>query len=112
MIACGIRTNDHASLKVRVPTALPMHMRGKVREIVSLETEAEHRGKGYAKDLLARICISADLSDTWLMLVAEPGDDGTDKQRLLNLYSRAGFAPIQADPILMVRPSVHARVPA
>lgn len=113
MIACGTRTNDHASLKVCVPTALPIHMRAKIREIVSLETEPEHRGKGYAKDLLERICISADLSDTWLMLAVEPGDAETDKQRLLNLYVRAGFSPIQAAPvIMMIRPSAAARVAA
>lgn len=111
MIACGKRQNDHASLEVCVPKALPMHMRAKIREIKSVYTDPEHRGKGYAKSLLARIIISADLSDTWLMLHVDPDED-TDKQRLVNLYVALGFKPFQAEPLLMVRPSVHARLPA
>ena len=77
MLACGTRTNDHASLKVCVPTALPMHLRARIREIRSVETVPDQRGKGFAKDLLERVCISADLSGTWLMLHVEPGDDVT-----------------------------------
>lgn len=110
MIACGIRKNDHASLEVCVPTALPQHMRAKIREVKSFHTDPEHRGKGFGKDLLTRLIISADLSDTWLMLHVEP-DDEADKPRLANLYASFGFKPFQAEPLLMIRPSVHAKLP-
>ena len=103
MIACGIRTNDHASLKVCVPTALPLHMRARIREIRGVETAPDHRGKGFAKDLLERVCIAADLSDTWLMLHVDPGDADTTMQGLVDLYTGFGFRPFQAEPLLMVR---------
>ena len=110
MIALGIRKNDHASLKVCIPTALPLHMRGRIREIRNVETELEYRGKGHAKDLLERVCIAADLSDTWLMLNVAPGDDVTSQQGLLDLYGGFGFAPFQSEPaMLMIRQSAHAR---
>ena len=103
MIACGTRSNDHASLKVCVPTALPPHLRARIREIRSVETAPDHRGKGFAKDLLERVCIAADLSDTWLMLHVEPGDGDTTMQGLVDLYGKFGFKPFQSAPMLMVR---------
>jgi len=112
MIACGIRQNEHARLKVGIPKALPLYMRAKIREVSGVETDADHRGKGYARSLLARVCISADLDDTWLLVHVEPGDDTTDKARLLKLYLSLGFVPFQADPLLMIRQSAHARAAA
>ena len=110
MIALGTRTNDHASLKVCVPTALPMHMRARIREIRSVETDPDHRGKGFAKDLLGRVCVAADLSDTWLMLNVVPSDSTTDFQGLLNLYGSFGFRPFQSEPaLLMIRQSAKDR---
>ena len=105
MIACGTRTNDHASLQVKVPGALPLEMRTRIREVTKVETAPEHRGKGYAKDLIERLCISADLSDTWLMLHVEPGDDETTMPGLIKLYTRFGFEPFQSAPLLMIRRS-------
>lgn len=110
MIACGPRSNEHASLEICVPTALPLHMRAKIREVRAVETDPAHRGKGHARDLMQRICTSADLSDTWLMVKVEPGDLGTDKVRLARWYMSHGFTPIQSEPaILMVRQSLQAR---
>ena len=103
MIACGTRANGHASLKVCVPTALPPHLRARIREIRSVETAPDQRGKGFAKDLLERVCISADLSDTWLMLHVAPSDSDTTMQGLIDLYGGFGFKPFQAEPLLMVR---------
>lgn len=110
MIALGARNNDHASLKVCIPTALPMHMRARIRELRSIETEPEHRGKGYAKDLIERVCIAADLSDTWLMLHVDPGNSDTTVQGLLDLYGSFGFRPFQTEPaLLMIRQSLQAK---
>ena len=112
MIALGIRKNDHASLKVCIPTALPMHMRSRIREIRNVETELEHRGKGHAKDLLERICIAADLSDTWLMLNVVPSDATTNYPGLVNLYGGCGFIPFQSEPaLLMIRRSARDVMP-
>ena len=105
VIACGTRANGHASLQVKVPSALPMEMRARIREIIKVETDPEHRGKGHAKALLERVCIAADLSDTWLLLHVEPGDDETTMQGLVKLYTRFGFVPFQASPMLMIRRS-------
>ena len=109
MIACGARTNDHARLEVCVPTALPRHMRARIREIRGLETDADHRGEGHARDLLQRTCIAADFTDTWLMIHVDPGEADTHMQGLVALYSSFGFIPFQASPLLMVRQSAHAR---
>ena len=103
VIACGTRANDHASLQVKAPSALPLEMRARIREVTAVQTDPEHRGKGHAKDLLERVCIAADLSDTWLLLHVEPSDDDTTMPGLIKLYTRFGFVPFQAQPLLMIR---------
>ena len=105
MIACGTRTNEHASLQVKVPSALPLEMRRHIREVTAVQTDPEHRGKGHAKALLERVCIAADLSDTWLLLHVDPSDDETTMPGLIKLYTRFGFMPFQAQPLLMIRRS-------
>ena len=105
VIACGLRANNHASLEVKVPSALPLEMRSGIREIMAVQTDPGHRGKGHAKDLLERVCIAADLSDTWLFIHVEPSDDETTMQGLVKLYTRFGFVPFQASPMLMIRRS-------
>lgn len=105
----GPRTNDGASCKIAVPTALPLHMRGRVVEVRSLRTMPDKRAQGHATDLMLGICVEADLSRTFLFLAVEPDDDGPlDTKALGNFYMRFGFLPIQSDPLLMTRPFVGA----
>lgn len=107
----GLRNFGPASLKIGVPSALPHKMREKVRELSSFTTEAEHRGHGFARDLMAQVCFEADLSGTWLFLHVDPEDD-TDRTRLANFYLSCGFEPIQAEPLLMIRRCVSDAITA
>jgi predicted GNAT family acetyltransferase len=103
----GIREHGHASLKVNVAKALPIHMRKQVYEISSVRTEPEYRGQGWASELLFSTCTDADIAGKFLMVHVKPDDDSPlDRNRLAEFYSRFGFAPIQAEPLLMVRPCI------
>ena len=105
----GPRTNDGASLKLAIPTALPLEMRGRVVEVRSLRTMPDKRGQGHASDLMLGVCVEADLSKTFLFLAVEPDEDGPlDTKALCQFYMRFGFLPIQSDPPLMTRPYVGA----
>jgi N-acetylglutamate synthase-like GNAT family acetyltransferase len=97
MMAVGDRTHAGASARVAVPRSLPMHLRAKVRELVAVKSI--NQGNGEADTLLTEICAEADDTDTTLMLMVDDGD----RERLANWYIRHGFAPIQADPLLMAR---------
>lgn len=100
----GTLTHGHASLQVNVAKALPQAMRSRVYEISHVRTEPEYRGMGYATDLMLKACLDADLSGKFLMVHVEPDSDSPmDKQGLAEFYSKHGFRPIQADPLLMVR---------
>jgi N-acetylglutamate synthase-like GNAT family acetyltransferase len=105
----GPRTNDGASLKLAVPTALPLKMRGKVVEVRGLRTMPDKRGQGHASDLMLSVCVEADIARTFLFLAVEPDDDGPlDAKALCQFYMKFGFLPIQSDPPLMTRPFVGA----
>lgn len=104
----GPRTNDHASLKLVKPRALPPHMQGDVVELTGLRTAPAHRGQGYAGDLLRDVCLEADMAQRFLFLCVNPGGGLTLKD-LTQFYMRHGFMPIQANPILMIRPPVAVR---
>jgi GNAT superfamily N-acetyltransferase len=99
----GTRTHGHASLKLAVPTALPDDLRGPVVELRSLHTRKDKRGQGEATALMADVCNEADKARRFLFLHVKPdGPMGTEA--LANFYIRNGFHPIQAEPLLMLRP--------
>lgn len=104
----GRRTFETASLKLCRPRALPDHMQGDVVELHSLATPADDRRKGYATQLMLTTCCEADMARKFLFLCVEP--EGVEKQMLLEFYAGFGFRPIQAEPLLMVRPfmGVHS----
>jgi ribosomal protein S18 acetylase RimI-like enzyme len=103
----GVRTFAQSSLKVSISKALPKSMRGRVYEITKVRTEPEYRGRGLASDLMLDTCLDADLAGKFLLVQVDPDDDSpVDRQGLAEFYSKFGFAPIQADPLLMVRPCV------
>lgn len=103
----GLRTSGHASIKVNVAKALPQHMRANVFEVSHVRTEPEYRGQGHATNLMMKACLDADLAGKFLMVHVQPDSDSPmDLNRLAGFYGKFGFAPIQADPLLMVRPCV------
>lgn len=103
----GPRANAYASCKLAIPTALPAEMRGPVVELRSLKTRKDKRGMGFAKALMTAVCTEADERRRFLFLRVEP-EDGTDTEALANFYIRNGFQPIQAEPLLMLRPFAGA----
>lgn len=79
-----------------------------LRDIRRVLVEPEHRRKGYAKALLAKVCMEADETGCGLYLHPMPFDDkpmgGT---ALRALYKRFGFKqlPEELQPeVVMVRP--------
>jgi GNAT superfamily N-acetyltransferase len=103
----GIRQQGHCTLKVGVAKALPLAMRRQVYEISAVRTEPEYRGRGDASALVFSTCGDADLAGKFLLVHVEPDPDSPlDRGKLAQFYSRFGFAPIQAEPLLMVRPCI------
>ena len=103
----GQRSNAYASCKLAIPTALPKDMQGPVIELRSLKTRKDKRGKGFASALLAEVCEEADKARRFLFLHCEP-EDGLELEPLANFYIKHGFQPIQAEPLLMLRPFAGA----
>lgn len=106
----GARSHEGATLTLAVPTALPKHMRGPIVELRALHTKPDQRGNGYAAFLMLQTTIEADMAGYFLFLAVEP--EGVDRQRLISLYGRNGFIPIQAEPLLMIRPPIGVRMAA
>lgn len=109
MLKLGTRRVAGSVLTLRKATALPAHMRGPIVELSNLRTERARRGQGRADELMQRTTVEADLAGAMLFLVVDPGDDETDRDRLIAFYARNGFVPIQAEPLLMIRPHVGMR---
>jgi GNAT superfamily N-acetyltransferase len=103
----GPRSNAYASLKLAIPTALPKDMRGPIVELRSLVTRKDKRGKGFASALVAAVCEEADKARRFLFLHVKP-DGPMDTEALGNFYIKHGFQPIQAEPLLMLRPFAGA----
>ena len=98
-----------ASCKLAYSQALPAHIRGNVLEILNLETPLESRGKGYAKGLIADICLQADANRITLLAMPKPfGELGLTLTGLVSFYKKAGFFCIQDSPsLLMARPPLR-----
>ncbi|MFJ3634633.1 GNAT family N-acetyltransferase [Streptomyces sp. NPDC090112] len=67
----------------------------------------EHRGKGWASELLRQICQEADREGLTLLLSVEPGPRGLSYEALAAWYRRHGFEigqPAGAnDPSILIR---------
>lgn len=101
----GKRQYGGASLEVGVASALPVHMRKGIVMISKVFTEPAQRRQGHAQILLSSVAREADAARKLLLLkVGDGHEDAATKQHLLSWYERNGFTPIQADPLLMVRP--------
>lgn len=98
----GLRGHNGATLRLAIATGLPKHMQGKVREVVSFQSE--HEGQGHASELLKQVCEEADTSAMTLMVSVEPfGDEKLDTEQLKVWYAKHGFIEIQVTPCLMAR---------
>jgi GNAT superfamily N-acetyltransferase len=109
----GPRSNAYASCKLAIPTALPKDMRGPIVELRALATRKDKRGKGFASALVAAVCEEADKARRFLFLHVKPDCDfecekALTTQELANFYIKHGFQPIQAEPLLMLRPFAGA----
>lgn len=101
----GKRQYGGATLEVGVATALPLHMRKGIAMISKVFTDPACRRQGHAQKLLTIVAAEADLHRKLLLLKVGDGDaDAATKQNLLSWYEKNGFAAIQAEPLLMVRP--------
>lgn len=101
----GKRGYHSARLTIAETTAVPAHMRPRMRELMSLEVPVADRRQGLATGLLERVAIEADGANTILLIVVKPYDeDGiTDLDALQKFYAKFGFVTIQQEPVLMAR---------
>lgn len=101
-MAPGRRYHDAASLTVAIPSGLPPHMHGRVRELLSIEVPEDQRRQGLATKLLRDVVMEADREGKTLLLWVKPY--GTMGERdLIAWYRRFGFEVIQPQPVLMAR---------
>lgn len=112
--------NEHASCRVVQNPDLPSDME-RVREVVSVWTDEDHRKQGYGTELMQAVCDEADVEGIVLILQPRPFDSviksmvgGPLPSRWLGLenwYARFGFVKTQNKPVLMARaPSFRPRV--
>jgi predicted GNAT family acetyltransferase len=103
----GIRQHGPATLKLSHNKTIPAHMRGGVMEVSHVTTPETHRRQGYASMLMQKVCAEADKAGIVLLLHVKPYGDSITMSRdeLADWYSRYGFDPIQAEPMLMARPA-------
>lgn len=102
----GERKVGPCKLRIRQPPSIPGQMRTRIREIVDLETPAQHQGKGFATTLMHRVCQEADRANFVLILTPQPfgNNIAMSKQYLINWYAESfGFQVIQEEPTLMAR---------
>ena len=99
----GTYTSGHASCKLRYSQAAPAHLRGFMLEVTNLHTPTQHRGKGHATKLIAKLAKYADADRITLLLMPKPyGESALDVPALLQFYARFGFVELQAQPALLL----------
>jgi GNAT superfamily N-acetyltransferase len=104
--------NEHASCRVVQNPELPPEM-DRVREVVRVWTDEDHRRQGYGTELMQAVCDEADVLGVVLMLQPLPFGEGVTKEKLMAWYSRFGFVKTQSKPVLMARaPSFKPRTSA
>lgn len=102
--------NEHASCEVVVNRDLPPDM-DRVRELVKVWTDPEHRKQGFATELVKAVCEDADAHG--VVLILQPRAFGYVKGliELEGWYRRFGFIRTQDNPVLMARaPSFRPRL--
>jgi GNAT superfamily N-acetyltransferase len=102
-------SNEHARCEVVKNPELPPEM-DRVREVVRVWTDPEHRRQGFGTQLMQAVCEEADCERIVLILQPRPYDTGIGKDKLIAWYKRFGFVKTQDKPVLMARaPSFRVR---
>jgi GNAT superfamily N-acetyltransferase len=102
--------NEHASCEVVKNPELPPEM-DRVRELVRVWTDPEHRKQGYATELVNAVCEEADAQGIVLILQPRPFGHVQGLRALEGWYRRFGFIRTQDNPVLMARaPSFRPKV--
>ena len=100
-----LRLNEGCSLRLRVPTGYPRAVQNVSREITEVFTMPALRRRGFATQLLKKVCQEADASGFALLLRVKPYiNDNMESEHLLTFYKKHGFQVFQAEPTLMCRP--------
>jgi predicted GNAT family N-acyltransferase len=87
----------NASIHIGYSQIAKPNQRGFLRELSEFNVPEEFRGRGEGSNLLSDVCLQADQTNTYLLLLA-------DNQRLKDFYSRFKFNTISSkDDMLMVR---------
>ena len=101
----GLHRHEGARAKVSYSQAVPVHLRGHVREVSGLVCDEASRGKGHATALMRELMQQADDLGLTLLVVVAPFSDGPmGEQQLTDWYSRMGFRILQHKPAVMARP--------
>jgi N-acetylglutamate synthase-like GNAT family acetyltransferase len=103
LMPVGPRGYHSARLTIAVPMGLPDHMRGGVRELMSLEVPAEDRRQGLATTLMERTAVEADGAQVVLFIHVQPFEGSVTVDELEAFYAKFGFVVIQERPRLMAR---------
>jgi GNAT superfamily N-acetyltransferase len=99
----GTYTSGHASCKLRYSQAVAPHLRGRLLEVTKVFTPEQHRGKGHASRLIAKLARYADCDRITLLLMPKPyGASALGVPELLQFYARFGFAELQAKPVILL----------
>jgi GNAT superfamily N-acetyltransferase len=100
----GVRQHGPATLKLSFNTTVPAHLRGGLLEVSHVFTPEQHRNQGYASMLIQKVCSEADEAGKVLLLMPKGYDTmPLDQAALIDWYSRYGFEPIQASPVVLAR---------
>jgi GNAT superfamily N-acetyltransferase len=100
----GKRQFGAATCKVGSSIQIPKHMRDGIREISAVYVPPEQRRQGFATKLIEQLCQEADEAGLVLLLHVQGfSDEQIGNGNLRDWYTRFGFAPIQAEPLLMAR---------
>lgn len=100
------RIGDKAFCEISTTTAVPIHLRARVRDLRNVWVNPTDRRNGFAGRLMAAVCSEADALLTVLILTVKPYDAtpaDPDATMLEAFYAKFGFIPIQRDPTVMAR---------
>lgn len=68
--------------------------------ITRVEVHRSFRGRGYAREMMTRVCTDADLEQETLLLAVEPDGTGADKVALKRFYGSLGFVYMAEDTMI------------
>lgn len=82
------------------------HQSGKLKWVIDLITDEQHRNQGLASNLLKQLGKEADEAQVGLLMECRGTENDMDNERLEAFYKRHGFVRIQDEPLLLMRTPV------